>query len=89
MDVANWILLIIGLIVISGAWTNWMNYYGDERDGEDTPLDYTSWVFFHIVFMKNRKAYRAFLWILGLAIVFLSIYTSPFVEGRLQSTPIN
>jgi hypothetical protein len=89
MDAANWICLSVGLVIILGAWTNWLNYHGDDRDGEDSVLDYTSWVLFHIVFMKNRKAYRAFLWIFGLALVFLSIYTSSFVEGRLQSTPLN
>jgi hypothetical protein len=60
MDVANWICFSVGLIIISGAWTNWLIYHGDDRDGEDSALDYTSWVMFHIVFMKNRKAYRVF-----------------------------
>jgi len=88
MDGGNWFGLILGLVFIVGAWTNWLNYYGDERDGGYDPIDNTGWVLFYIIFRKNRKAYRVFLWIMGLTMIFLSLYTCPAVEARLQSTPL-
>lgn len=89
MDVISWSCLIVGLLFIIGAWTNLLNFDVDDNDDDGAWPFYGGWLIFTFICAKNRKAYRVFLWIFGLTLIFLAIYSSPFVEGRLQSTPLN
>ena len=85
MEPIGWISLGTGIVFILGAWTNWFNYYGDERDDECF-LDYAGWVFFHFVFFKNRKAYRIFLFSVGIFFTVNTIYFCPAAKAFLKAS---
>jgi hypothetical protein len=86
METPGWIILGFGIIIILGAWTNSLNYYGDERDGDDHAADYASWALFCWVFRKNRKAFRIFLFSTGVFFTVNAINFCPAAKNFLKAT---
>lgn len=89
MEPAGWIQLGIGIVVIIGAWTNVLNYTGDESDGDSIPYGYTGALIFEFIFFKNRAAYKAFLFIVGICFVIAAFYFAPAVRAYFQSSSLN
>ena len=87
MESPGWIILGFGIVVIIGAWTNWLNYYGDERDvDDDHVVDYGCWALFRWVFRRNRKAFRIFLFSSGIFFTLGAIGFCPAAKGFLKET---
>ncbi|CAB5161730.1 hypothetical protein D3OALGA1CA_5099 [Olavius algarvensis associated proteobacterium Delta 3] len=72
MDFSAWMGLGLGVVLVVGAWTNWLNYTGDPEDLSQPSVD-TGAVLFHYVFRKNRKAYRIFLYAIGFFLIIVSL----------------
>jgi len=72
MDFSAWMGLGLGVVLVVGAWTNWLNYAGDPEELNDS-ADYIGPFLFHYVFRKNRIAYRIFLYAMGFFLIFGSL----------------
>ena len=87
METPGWIILGFGIVIIIGAWTNCLNYYGDERDDDDYhAVDSSLWALFRWVFRRNPKAFRIFLFSSGVFFILSTIGFCPAAKDFLKET---
>ena len=87
MEPIGWINLGIGMVIIVGAWTNWLNFSGDgKHHGND--FHPGGWFIYTFICFSNPKAYRVFLWALGIAITLSSLLFCPTIVAYFQSSTL-